>query len=247
MAGLRDLFGWSIKRKEPTDKERLAITSPVPPTNDDGAYTIDSTQFGFVQHLIDVDGTFREEADLIRNYRDIATHPEADRAIEDIVNEAIVSQENAAPVKINLDNLAFSDDLKTKISNEFDRILTLLKFSLEGHEIFRSWYIDGRLYYHVLIDKTDTRAGIQELRRIDPCDIKKIREERKEKTGSGIEIVTAGEEYYAYTQRISIFGGMRNTTNSNMNVQILKLTNDSVVYVNSGIQDYNKEIGRAHV
>ena len=156
------LFGFSIEDTEPLSPSAV---SPVPPNNEDGADHYASS--GFFGSYVDLEGVFRTEFDLIKRYREMALHPEADSAIEDIVNEAIVSDTNDSPVEIELSNLNASDGIKTKIRKEFKYILDLLDFDKKAHEIYRNWYIDGRIYYHKIIDLKNPTAGIQELRYID--------------------------------------------------------------------------------
>ena len=151
------LFGFSIddnKNKSPS------IISPVPQTNEDGVDNYIAS--GFYGQYIDIEGVYRTEHDLIKRYREMALHPECDSAIEDIVNEAIVSDTNDSPVEIELSNLNASDGIKTKIRNEFKHILSLLDFDKKSHEIYRNWYVDGRLYYHKVIDLKNPHEGIQE-------------------------------------------------------------------------------------
>ena len=141
------LFGFSIEDTEPLSPSAV---SPVPPNNEDGVDHYASS--GFFGSYVDIEGVFRTEFDLIKRYREMALHPEADSAIEDIVNEAIVSDSNDSPVEIELSNLNASDGIKNKIRKEFKHILDLLDFDKKAHEIYRNWYIDGRIYYHKIID-----------------------------------------------------------------------------------------------
>ena len=148
--------------------------------------------------------TFRDrnELDLIRRYRDIAQQPECDSAIEDIVNEAIVSDERDQSVSISLDKLDLSANIKSKVREEFGEILRLMDFNSKGHDIFRRWYVDGRLYYHKIIDNKSPRKGIKEIRYIDPRKIKKVREQRKEiDRKTGLEIVRKVDDFYLYNDK----------------------------------------------
>ena len=146
------LFGFSIEDTEPLSP---GAVSPVPPNNEDGSDHYMSS--GFFGSYVDIEGVYRTEFDLIKRYREMALHPEADSAIEDIVNEAIVSDSNDSPVEIELSNLNASDGIKTKIRKEFKYILDLLDFDKKAHEIYRNWYIDGRIYYHKIIDRLLSR------------------------------------------------------------------------------------------
>ena len=154
------LFGFSIE--DGNQKLPPSAVSPVPPNNEDGSDHYLSS--GFFGSYVDIEGVYRTEFDLIKRYREMALHPECDSAIEDVVNEAIVSDTNDTPVEIELSNLNASDGIKKKIRSEFKYILDLLDFNKKAHEIYRNWYIDGRLYYHKIIDFKNPQEGIQELR-----------------------------------------------------------------------------------
>ena len=152
------LFGFSIEDTEP---QSPTTVSPVPPNKEDGSdFYLTS---GFFGSYVDIEGVYRTEFDLIKRYREMALHPEVDSAIEDIVNEAIVSDTNDSPVQIDLDNLNASDGIKKKIREEFKYILELLDFDKKSHELYRNWYVDGRLYYHKMIDIKNPHDGILEI------------------------------------------------------------------------------------
>ena len=168
------LFGFSIDDTEPASPTTV---SPVPPSNEDGVDHYLSS--GFFGSYVDIEGIYRTEFDLIKRYREMALHPECDSAIEDIVNEAIVSDTNDSPVEVELSNLNASDGIKKKIREEFKYILELLDFDKKSHEIYRNWYIDGRLYYHKVIDLKNPQAGIQELRYIDAMKMRYVRASKK--------------------------------------------------------------------
>ena len=168
------LFGFSI---EDNEKKSKSIVSPVPQNNEDGVdHYIASNFYG---QYLDLEGVYKSEFELVKRYREMSLHPEADTAIEDVVNEAIVSDLNDTPVTINLDNLPASDGIKKKIRDEFKNIKDLMNFDAKSHEIFRNWYIDGRLYYHKVIDIKKPHEGIKELRYIDPLKMRYVREEKK--------------------------------------------------------------------
>ena len=168
------LFGFSI---EDTEKTPAGVVSPIPPNRQDGSeYYVSS---GFYGSYVDIEGVYKTENDLIKRYREMALHPEVDSAIEDIVNEAIVSDSNDSPVEIELSNLNASDGIKKLIRKEFKYILDLLDFDKKAHEIFRNWYIDGRLYYHKIIDLKNPQEGIQELRYIDAIKMRYVRQQKK--------------------------------------------------------------------
>ena len=168
------LFGFSI---EDSEKTPAGVVSPVPPSNQDGSEHYVSS--GFYGSYVDIEGVYKNENDLIRRYRSMALYPECDSAIEDIVNEAIVSDTNDSPVTIDLQNLNASDGIKKTIREEFSYILELLDFDKKAHEIFRNWYIDGRLYYNKVIDQKNPEAGIQELRYIDAAKMRYVRQVKK--------------------------------------------------------------------
>src|SRR5210317_186216 len=177
------LFGFSI---DDSDKKNPTAVSPVPQNNEDGVDHYLSS--GFFGSYVDIEGVYRTEFDLIKRYREMALHPECDSAIEDIVNEAIVSDTNDSPVQIELSNLNASDGIKAKIRKEFKYILELLDFDRKSHEIYRNWYIDGRLYYHKVIDIKNPHEGIQELRYIDALKMRYVRHQKKKNKETNIRI-----------------------------------------------------------
>ena len=180
-----------------------------------------------------MDGRDKNELDLIRRYRDIAQQPECDGAIEDIANEAIVSDERDKSVSLSLDRLDLSRNIKAKIREEFDEVLRLMDFNAKGHDIFRRWYVDGRIYYHKVIDTKAPRKGIKELRYIDPRKIKKVREQRKEKDPkTGLDLVKSIDDYYLYNEK-----GMDQNTGTTSGI---KITADSVAYCPSGVVDMHR-------
>ena len=168
------LFGFSIEDSEPLSPNAL---SPVPPNDEDGVDHYLSS--GFFGSYVDLEGVYRTEFELIKRYREMALHPEVDSAIEDIINEAIVTDLNDAPVKLDLDNLNASDGIKNKIRNEFKFIVDLMDFDRKAHEIYRNWYVDGRIYYHKIIDLKNPHEGLQELRYIDAMKMRHIRKQKK--------------------------------------------------------------------
>ena len=219
---MAEFFGFEIKRKE---KELGAVT---PPATDDGTYDISGG--GFYSTILDTDGRSRTEDDLIRRYRDIAIQPECDSAIEDIVSEAIASDERDMCVSVVLDNLQVSATIKKRIKEEFERILQLLDFNNKAHDIFRRWYVDGRIFYHKVIDTQNPRKGIQQLRYIDPRKIKKVREVETGRKGQ-VDVVKKFKEFYIYNQH----GHQVNNTSTGV-----KLTFDSIAYCPSGLIDMHK-------
>ena len=182
---MAELFGFRIERSK---KDQGAGTSFSTPTPDDG--TIDVAGGGFFGQILDVDGREKTELDLIRRYRDISTQSECDAAIEDIVNEGIVANQKDQAIALDLDRFPYSDKIKRKIRKEFEEVLRLLDFEAKGHDVFRRWYVDGRLYYHKIIDKKDPRKGITEIRYVDPTKIKKVREVKKDKDPkTGVDMI----------------------------------------------------------
>ena len=238
------LFGFSIEDTEPLSPSAV---SPVPPNNEDGSDHYMSS--GFFGSYVDIEGVFRTEFDLIKRYREMALHPEADSAIEDIVNEAIVSDSNDSPVEIELSNLNASDGIKTKIRKEFKYILDLLDFDKKAHEIYRNWYIDGRIYYHKIIDLKNPQEGIQELRYIDAMKMRYIRQQKKKPGDQGRAVAQIKsdnpmdydfpeiEEYFIYNPKSVYPTGNPMQTGAG---QGIKIARDAVTYCTSGLVDRNK-------
>ena len=229
---MAELFGFSFKRRE--EELKKSAPSPVAPTNEDGATSFIAG--GYHGTYVDLDGNFKTEYDMVVKYRMMAMHPEVDSAIEDIIQEAIVTDQNDSPVQIDLANLDVSDSVKEMIRTEFDYIKNLIGFDTKAHEMFRRWYIDGRLYYHKVIDLQRPQDGILELRYVDPQKIKKVRQINKiPKTADQFQSLDYGkvDEYFIYNPK-----GLRNTS-ANSGIKIAK---DAITYVTSGILDTNKNI-----
>ena len=237
------LFGFSIDN---TEKKSPGIVSPVPQTNEDGVDNYIAS--GFYGQYLDIEGIYRSEHDLIKRYREMALHPECDNAIEDVVNEAIVSDLYDSPIEIELSNLNASDSLKKAIRKEFKYVKEVMDFDKKCHEIFRNWYIDGRLYYLKVIDLKSPQSGIQELRYIDPMKMRFIRQEKKkpkESTNFGRNIEQDPqkfvspeiEEYFMYTPTPNYPTGMISGAGGQKSIKIAK---DSITYVTSGLVDRNK-------
>ena len=224
---MAELFGFRITRADKGSGDGFTA-----PPSDDGTLDIVSGG-GHYASVLDMDGRDRNELDLIRRYRDIAQQPECDGAIEDIANEAIVSDERDQSVSLSLDRLNLSRNIKAKIREEFDEVLRLMDFNAKGHDIFRRWYVDGRIYYHKVIDTKAPRKGIKELRYIDPRKIKKVREQRKEKDPkTGLDLVKSIDDYYLYNEK-----GMDQNTGTTSGI---KITADSVAYCPSGVVDMHR-------
>ena len=245
------LFGFTIEDGESQSPTTL---SPVPPSKEDQSDHYLSS--GFFGSYVDIEGVYRTEFDLIKRYREMALHPECDSAIEDIVNEAIVSDTNDSPVEIELSNLNASDGIKDKIRDEFKYIKELLDFDKKSHEIYKNWYIDGRLYYHKVIDLKNPEAGIQELRYIDALKMRYVRRNKKEsqdryqrpRNNLGVDQENPMdfefpqiEEYFVYNPKLQapIGSPIQSTTTAGANAGI-KFTKDSITYCTSGLVDRNK-------
>jgi len=235
------LFGFSI---EDTENTPAGVVSPVPPNNQDGSeYYVSS---GFYGSYVDIEGVYKTENDLLRRYRQMSLYPECDSAIEDIVNEAIVSDTHDKPIEIELSNLNASDGIKKKIREEFAYVCELLDFDKKAHEIFRNWYIDGKLYYNKVIDQKNPNAGIQELRYIDASKMRYIRQMKKPKNNGQQSLARQGaasydfpeiEEYFMYTPQAP---NTPYTTSGGNAAKGIRLTRDSITYCTSGLVDRNK-------
>lgn len=220
------LFGFEISRKKKQDEQEENKTFALP-QNDDGAVTIQSG--AYYGTYVDLDGVVRNEIELITRYREMSMQPELETAIDEIVNEAIVNDDSETGVEIDTDELKQPDKIKKAIRAEFETMLKLLNFGNMGHEIFRRWYVDGRLFYHLVLDEKNPRNGIKELRYIDPRRIRKIREIQKTKDPrTGLELIKKVNEYYLYNER-GIIGA-----HSNLGA---KIAVDAIVNVNSGLMD----------
>ena len=237
------LFGFSI---EDSEEESKSVVSPVPPSQEDGNdHYITS---GFFGSYVDIEGTYKNEVELIRRYREMALHPEVDSAIEDIVNEAIVSDLNDSPVEIELSNLNASEGIKKILRDEFKNIKDLLDFDKKSHEIYRNWYVDGRLYYHKVIDLKNPEEGIKELRYIDAAKMKFVRHAKKQAKDLGVqarvkELTSQDmafpeiEEYFVYTPKANYPTGNPAAAGDQKGV---KFSKDSISYCTSGLVDRNK-------
>ena len=237
------LFGFSI---EDSGEESKSVVSPVPPSQEDGNdHYITS---GFFGSYVDIEGTYKNEVELIRRYREMALHPEVDSAIEDIVNEAIVSDLNDSPVEIELSNLNASEGIKKILRDEFKNIKDLLDFDKKSHEIYRNWYVDGRLYYHKVIDLKKPEDGIKELRYIDAAKMKFVRHAKKQAKDLAVqarvkELTSQDmafpeiEEYFVYTPKANYPTGNPAAAGDQKGV---KFSKDSISYCTSGLVDRNK-------
>ena len=229
---MAELFGFQITRTKPKVDPKQSFTQP---KADDGTQTVAAG--GYFGQYLDMEGTAKTEQDLIRRYREVSIHPECDMAIEDIVNEAIVANEiDKDPVRVDLSDTGLSSPIKRKIEDEFKELLRLMNFSTKGHDIFRRWYVDGRLYYHKIIDRESPVKGITELRYIDPRKIKKIREIKKGRpvAVANIQIVHDYNEYFLYNEKGVAGPGMASGG--------IKIATDAISFCPSGLVDLNKNM-----
>ena len=229
---MAELFGYEINRK----KEAAKGKSFVAPSDEEGTLDI-AGGAGFFSQYVNLDKSAKNDWDLIRKYRTTSEAPECDQAIEDIVNESITADETDSSVKLDLDQVELSKSIKGKISTEFDEVLRLLEWKHRAHDIFRRWYVDGRLFYHKMIDEKQTRKGITELRYIDPKFIKKVRlvEKDKGERAEGIDLVKRVQEFYIYNEA-GVYPGLTGIGGPGVkNSQGLKVSPDSIAYCTSGI------------
>jgi hypothetical protein len=228
------LFGFEISRRK-NEEEQASQPSFTPPNNEDGALTISSA--AYYGTYVDLDGTAKNEVELISRYREMAMQPEIESAIDDIMNEAIVQDDDGKIIEIVLDDLDQPEKIKKAIKDEFHTILRLLNYKHMAQDIFRRYYIDGRLYYNVLIDKENPIAGIKELRYIDPRKLRKVREIKKKKDErTGAEIIDVYNEYYIYNDKV-VSG-----SSSNYGPVGVRITLDSIVSVVSGLMDSRRAV-----
>ena len=249
---MAQLFGFSIddSYKKPSE----TVVSPVPKNNEDGAdYYLAS---GFYGQYLDVEGVFKTEYDLIRRYREMALHPECDSAIEDILCEAIVSDQNDSPIQIDLENLNVGPNIKDLIRGEFQYIKEMLDFDKKSHEIFRNWYVDGRIYYHKVIDLEKPEEGIKELRYIDALKIKYVREQKKKGGANAIQYSNNNRpgvdnnpldaefpglnEYFIYTPNSYQKNQYGSVAVTGQQKDAVKFARDAIAYCTSGLVDRNK-------
>ena len=228
------LFGFTIARDK-AESDQSAQQSFTSPANEDGALTIQSA--AYYGTYVDLDGTAKNEVELISRYREMAMQPEIESAIDDIVNEAIVKDDDGQVTNIVLDNLNQPDKIKKAIKEEFQNILRILNYNNMAHDIFRRYYIDGRLFYNVIIDKENPVAGIKELRYIDPRKLRKVRELKKQKDDkTGAEVVNVANEYYIYNDKV-VTG-----SSTNYGPVGVRITTDSIISVVSGLMDSRRAV-----
>lgn len=229
---LAELFGFEIRRK----KDEEPLSSFVPETKDDGAIVVAAGgQYGT---YVDLDGTVRTEAELVSKYREMAQQPEIDSAVEDITNDAIVNEDNSPIVEVLLDDVKLANNVKKAITTEFDNILNLLEFNTHAYDIFKRWYVDGRLYYHIIIDEKNIQDGVKELRYVDPRKIRKVREVAKKRDRIDPNAATVQQtkaEYYIFNERgFQARAGAQAAMSSTNGLRIAK---DSIAHITSGLTD----------
>lgn len=242
---MANFLGFEIKRSTPGPKQDLDVA--VPKIEDDGALAVAAG--GVYGTVVDLEGSAKNEAELVTKYREMSLHPEVEKAVDDICQEAIVDDGDQI-VKINLDKIpALSPNIKQVITDEFSTILQMLDFNNQGYELFKRWYVDGRLYFQAVIDKNNTREGLQELRYIDPRKIKKVKETKKKKVGppqAQATVTEVGSEYFIYNEK-----GFNTTGSSVPGTQTaatgVKIAKDSIIHCTSGILDKSNTLVLSHI
>jgi hypothetical protein len=227
------LFGFTFGDKEVVQVQNPSEASFALPTNaiDDGAVTI--TGNAHYGTYVDLEGSIRNELELITRYREMSNHPELEMAIDEIVNEAITRSEEGKILDIVMDNLKQPESIKKKIREEFNNVMRMLNFANLADDLFKRWYIDGRIYYHVVVNEKNPKEGIKELRYIDPRKIRKVREVQKDRDPkTGASVIKSIAEYYVYNDR----GTTTQTYTAQVN-QGLRIASDAVININSGLMD----------
>lgn len=236
---MAELFGFEIKRKQ---QEPVSFA---PKTNDDGAVVV--AEGGVYGTYVDLDGSIRTEAELVNKYREMGQHPEVDAAIDDIVNEVITQESETKVVELVLDDLKQPDRIKKLLINEFDEVLNLLEFNNLAYDVFRRWYVDGRLYYHAILDESDLKKGIIELRYIDPRKIRKVREQKKKKVvATNVPMNQTASEYYIYNDKgfAKTAGTAALPTNT---IGGIKIAKDSIIHCTSGLTSLNGDLVQSYL
>jgi hypothetical protein len=236
------LFGFEFRRAGKKDENKQKLKSVIAPQSDDGAGYVTASGSHFGQY-VDIDGdNTKDNISLIQKYRGIATHPEVDMAIEDIVNEAIVNNEDDITLKLNLDEIETQDNIKEQIQEEFKYVLSLFDATEHAHDLFKRWYIDGRIYHHILIDENNQKAGIQELRFVDAIKIRKVKEIKTKKDAvTNADIIDEIKEYYIYQDKP---GKAAPGTMSNKGI---RFSTDAINYVTSGLLDETRKKVVSHL
>lgn len=237
------LFG--IEFIPPKEKEKELSAELSAPLDNDGAALAAAQQVaGAYSVALDIEGQIKNDIEMVQKYREISLYPEIDIAIQDIINEAIPQEAESSQVEIELDDLDVSDNLKEDIRKEFDIVLKKLNYNEHSSEIFRRWYIDGRIFYQVIVDKNNIKNGIEKLNLIDANKIRKVREIKKKKTSTGVDVIEGTEDYFLFNEagfQVNQQTGSVVTANS------IKITPDSILYVPSGFTDYNSGLILSHL
>ena len=229
-----NLFGFQISRQK-TDVEQQSEKTFAPPSNEDGALTISSA--AYYGTYVDLDGTAKNEVELISRYREMAMQPEIESAIDDIINEAIVQNDNGKSIRIIMDDLKQPEKIKKAIEEEFSIVLRLLNYQNMATDTFRRFYVDGRIFYHVILDEENPTQGIKALRYIDPRKIRKVREIKKDKdTGTSVDIVQTVNEYYIYNDKVT------SGSSSSYGPVGVRIAKDAIINVNSGLMDSRRAV-----
>jgi hypothetical protein len=235
------LFGFTISKEDPA--EYLKAQAFATPVSDDGASTVQGG--GYYGTYLDMDATAKSEGELITRYREASMYSDCAVAIDEIVTEAIAAVDDDAPVQIYLDKLDLPEDIKETMVKEFNKILSLLEFNDRAHDIFKRWYIDGRLYYQKIIDRSMPKKGIVELIQLDPRKIKKVRDVKKKKDkDSGVEFIESIDEFFIYSEKGIAYNPQYTTPMAN---QGLRISTDAITYVPSGVIDLEKNVVLSHL
>ena len=232
-----ELFGFKLERSKAQKETFKALKSFVVPTTDDGAIPVEAG--GFYGQYVDLDGAVRNDYELVAKYREMSMDPVVETAIDDIINEAIVTEMKRQPVKIIFNaDLQVGEAIKEKIHDEFKNVLRLLSFDSKGYEIFRRWYVDGKVYFHLIVDEDNPKKGILEARYVDPLNIQKIREFKKETRPDGTKIITGYRDFYLYNKDNPRVGSPTG----------LKISEDAIAFCSSGLFDtrYRRTVGYLH-
>ena len=234
-----ELFGFKLEKSQKEKKEFKAIKSFVVPTTDDGAIPVEAG--GFYGQYVDLDGTARNDYELVAKYREMSMDPLCETAIDDIVNEAIVTEGKRSPIKLffQADENAVSTGIRDKIQEEFKNILRLMNFESKGYEVFRRWYVDGKIYFHIINDEKKPEKGILELRYVDPLNMQKIREFEKETRKDGSKIITGYRDFYVYN---------KDNPRAGSNSVGIKINEEAIAFCSSGLFDsrYRRTVGFLH-
>lgn len=232
------LFGFEINRQQQEEQQPASFTAPV---EDDGAVMVAAG--GVYGTYVDLEGSAKTEAELVTKYRDMMQHPEVDSAVDDVINEAIVSETEEEIVQINLDGVNLPNNVKKIITQEFEGVKKILNFNNQSYEIFKRFYVDGRLYYHAIIDEKDPRKGIKELRYVDPRKIRKVKEIGKKKDqATGVTLQQKEREYYLYSDKGYFSGGNGNPSQTGSVTGGVRIAKDSIIHVTSGLMDKNNSV-----